>query len=57
MKDLSLKVRSLIKENHELRVNSRSEEWEKMKVENEEMRTMIDQLKRGENAREKILSE
>lgn len=57
MKDLSLKVRSLIKENHELRMSGRSEEWERVKMENEEMRAMIDQLRRGENSREKILSE
>lgn len=50
-------MRSLIKENHELRMISRSEKWEKMKAENEEMRAVIDQLRRGEDAREKILSE
>lgn len=57
MKDLSLKVRSLIKENHELRMIGRSEDWEKMKAENEEMRITIDQIRRGQDAREKILSE
>jgi cell division protein FtsB len=57
LKDLSHKVKALIKENHELRHYCSNEEWVSLKKENEALKAMIDQFHRGEAARENILSE
>lgn len=57
MKDLSAKVRALIRENSELRGSTPTEELLLLKKQKDELDAMVDQLRRGESAREAILSE
>lgn len=57
LKDLSTKVRALIKENSELRSTTPTEEVILLRREKAALESMIDQLRRGEAAREAILSE
>lgn len=57
LKELSLKVRALIRENSELRGSTPAEEIATLRREKESLEAIIDQLRRGEAARETILSE
>lgn len=57
LKDLSSKVRALIKENSELRGASPTEEVLTLRRQKADLERIIDQLRRGETAREAILSE
>jgi hypothetical protein len=57
LKDLSTKVRALIKENSELRGSTPTEEVLALRREKERLEEVIGQLRRGESARETILSE
>lgn len=57
LKDLSTKVRALIKENSEMRGSTPTEEVLALRRDKERLETIIDQLRRGESAREAILSE